>query len=142
MNNKISFRKFMIVGLIAILAFAFAITFTPAQAVGPGGEGNFKAIVKHRLNGEKLGLDRALPVDVYINGQKAIENFRYGDTLVTSLPAGNYFIELYFAGTVNSTGLTLGPVDVPEGVNVSLIARNGADGPFIEARIRPPKMRK
>ena len=57
------FKLSIFVSVLAI-AFAFAFSATPAQA----SEDTFDIYVKHNINGRSLGLDKALPVDVYING--------------------------------------------------------------------------
>ena len=41
--------------------------------------------VKHSINGRSLGLPKALPVNVYINGALAIPGFEYGDKVQTKL---------------------------------------------------------
>ena len=38
---------------------------------------NFKLEVCHLVNGKALGFDRDLPVDVYVNGNLAIPDFRF-----------------------------------------------------------------
>jgi hypothetical protein len=103
-----------VVALLAIAALAPA-----ALAAEPS---NFDLTVKHRINGNPLGLERQLPVDVYVNGGLAIPDFELSDTVKTQLPAGDYFIEVKLAGT-NTTVLTLQTGDVPEGANVEIIAK-------------------
>ena len=139
MYKNFDLRKLIVAGLMVALAFAFVFTITPAQA--DMHEDTFKLTVKHRLNGEKIGLDRELCVDVYVNNAKTIPDFCFGDTFRAELPAGEYAVELFLAGTDTSTGLTLGPVDIPGGVMVTLIARNSVNGPFIQAKIREPKVK-
>ena len=136
MNITSNFSKFFIGGLVLALAVAFIFTIAPAQA---SGHETFNITVKHRINGEKLGLDRALPVNVnvYKDGQflAQIPNFQYGDNFKTELPAGEYFVEVTLAdGT--PIGLTLGPVDLAAGLNVTVIAKLTSEGPILEPRIR------
>jgi hypothetical protein len=136
MNLTSNFSKFFIGGLVLALAVAFIFTIAPAQA---SGNDTFNITVKHRINGEKLGLDRELPVNVnvYKDGQflAQIPNFEYRDNFKTELPAGEYFVEVTLAdGT--PIGLTLGPVDLAAGLNVTVIAKLTSEGPILEPRIR------
>ena len=121
MNARHNFSKFFIGGLVLALALAFIFTIAPAQA--SGNEGTFNITVKHRINGAKLGLDPALPVNVNVYKDGAflaqIPNFEYRDNFKTELPAGEYFVEVTLAdGT--PIGLTLGPVDLAAGLNVTV----------------------
>ena len=114
------FFKISIVVSIFAIAFAFAISPSPAQA-----SDDFDLYVKHNINGRSLGMEKALPVDVYVNGGYAF-TFSFGESVSTSLPADNYFIEVKLAGT-NTTVMTLGPTDIPAGVDVSIRATLGAE---------------
>ena len=110
-------RRLVLLAVVALLAIA---ALAPAAlAAEPS---NFDLTVKHRINGNPLGLERQLPVDVYVNGGLAIPDFELSDTVKTQLPAGDYFIEVKLAGT-NTTVLTLQTGDVPEGANVEIIAK-------------------
>jgi hypothetical protein len=68
----------------------------------------------HGINGERLGLPRELPVDVYVNGKKAFA-FEYKDQVDAELPAGEYLIEVRPAGADSGSDpiMSLGPVDIP-----------------------------
>lgn len=119
--------------LVTVLAVAFALAFsaTPAQASSD----TFDIFVKHNINGRSLGLEKALPVDVYLNGGYAF-TFSFGESVSTSLPAGNYYIEVKLAGT-NTTVMTLGPADIPAGADVTIRATlSGGKTPVLKANIK------
>ena len=119
--------------LVTVLAFAFTFAFsaTPAQASGD----TFDIFVKHNINGRSLGLEKALPVDVYLNGDYAF-TFSFGESVSTSLPADIYFIEVKLAGT-NTTVMTLGPADIPAGADVTIRATlSGGKTPVLKAKIK------
>jgi len=105
----------------AILAIAAVFAFSPS-AVQAAEEGEFDLSVKHNINGRSLGLDKELPVDVYVNGGKAF-SFEFGDVVPTSLPAGDYFIEVKIGETVVAS---LQTGFIPAGVDVSIRATLGA----------------
>jgi hypothetical protein len=116
-------RRVIIFGVVALLALA---ALAPAAVAAE--PGNFDLTVKHRINGEPLGLDRELPVDIYVNGAKAIPGFELSDTVKTELPGGTYTVMVKLAGT-DITVLSLGPVEIPAGAQVEIIAkRTGAPG--------------
>ena len=96
----------------------------------------FDITVIHGINGKALGLDKALPVDVYVNGDLAIPNLQFRDRIETQLPAGNYTIMVKLAGT-DTTVMSFGPADVPAGVQVTARARLGAGKtPTLDVRVR------
>ena len=124
------FKLSLIVTVLAV-AFAFGFSATPAQASSD----TFDIFVKHNINGRSLGLEKALPVDVYLNGGYAF-TFSFGESVSTSLPAGNYFIEVKLAGT-NTTVMTLGPADIPAGADVTIRATlSGGKTPVLKANIK------
>ena len=91
--------------------------------------------MKHNINGRSLGLEKALPVDVYLNGGYAF-TFSFGESFSASLPADNYFIEVKLAGT-NTTVMTLGPADIPAGADVTIKATlSGGKTPVLKANIK------
>ena len=136
MIKKFSFRNLSLLGLVAVLALSLALAVSPASA--DNGNGEFKIKVKHAINGAALGLDRELPVNinVYKDGEllTTIEDFRFMDILETSLPAGNYYIQVTFPDGTPVPGLELGPVDISAGANLVIIARLGPDGPTLMVR--------
>jgi hypothetical protein len=116
------FFKVSIFASILAIAFVFAFSPSPAQANG----GTFDLDVFHNINGRSLGLDKELPVDVYVNGNKVF-TFSFGESrsFVGLLEAGEYFIEVKLAGT-DIVVMSLGPVEIPAGVSVSIRATLGA----------------
>ena len=83
--SKIS--KLSLIGTLLALVFGFAFSFAPARAA----EDTINIYVKHDINGRSLGYDKALPVDVFVNGGYAF-TFEFGDSISTQLPAGAYSI--------------------------------------------------
>ncbi len=93
----------------------------------------------HGINGERLGLDAALPVDVYVNGDFAF-TFEFKDRVgPMMLPAGAYTITVNLAKT-DTQVMSLGPVKIPGCVKVVVIAKLVDGVPTLLARIRelPP----
>ena len=126
------FYKFSLFAAVIAIAFAFAFSPSPVQA---NGEGSFDLNVRHNINGRSLGLDKSLPVDVYVNGNYAF-TFSFRDRIATSLPAGTYTITVFLAGT-DTQVMSLGPVEIPAGANVSILATLGAQkAPTLRARIK------
>ena len=110
-------RRIVLLAVVALLAVA---AIAPAAVAAD--EGNFDLTVKHRINGNPLGLDRQLPVDVYVDDVLAIEDFMLSDTVKTQLPAGDYYIEVKLADT-DTVVLDLQTGEVPKGANVEIIAK-------------------
>jgi hypothetical protein len=110
------FSRFVLVTAVFGLVLGLAFSSIPAKAATD----TFDLYVKHNINGRSLGLDKDLPVDVYVNGDYAF-TFEFGDSVSTSLPADNYSIEVKLAGT-NSVVMSLGPTDIPAGVDVTIRA--------------------
>ena len=110
-------RRIVLLGVVALLAVA---AIAPAAVAAD--EGNFDLTVKHRINGNPLGLERQLPVDVYVDGKIAIEDFMLSNTVKTQLPAGDYYIEVKLANTPTVV-LDLQTGEVPEGANVEIMAK-------------------
>ena len=124
------FKLSIFVSVLAI-AFAFAFSATPAQA----SDDTFDIYVKHNINGRSLGLEKALPVDVYINGDYAF-TFSFGQSVSTSLEAGNYSIDVKLAGT-NTTVMSLGPTDIPADVDVNIKAKLSAEKtPVLKVKVK------
>ncbi|MDX1437296.1 MAG: hypothetical protein R3335_10825 [Anaerolineales bacterium] len=115
--------------LAVVFALVIGISASPAAAAGS----TFDLTVKHAINGEDLGLDQALPVDVYVNGGYAF-TFSFGEKVNTSLPAGSYFIEVNLAGT-STTVMTLGPADIPADVDVTIKAFLQNGSPTLKAKV-------
>jgi hypothetical protein len=118
--------KFFKISLLAsMLAIAIVFAFSPSPAQAAGHE--FDLYVKHNINGRSLGLDKALPVDVYVNGDKTF-TFEFGESFSAELPAGEYEIEVRLEGADPESAaiMSLGPVEIPAGVDVAIRATLGA----------------
>ena len=116
--------------IAAIMAFVLVFSVQPASA-----NDNFDITVKHGINGRSLGLDKDLPVDVYVNNAKAF-TFSFKDIVSTTLPAGNYKIMVKLAGT-ETVVMSLGPVDIPAGADVSIRAKLSADKtPILKVQVK------
>ena len=87
MKKLFSPRIFVSLAITAALLIVSA-AFSNDTAAAAGN--TFNLMVEHAINGKDLGLDKDLPVNVFINGNLAIEGFRFGETVNTSLPAGTY----------------------------------------------------
>ena len=119
--------------MLAVFAIAIAFNPSPVQAQ----EESFDLTVKHNINGRSLGLDKDLKVDVYANGGYAF-SFSFGETVATPLPAGEYTITVKLAsdGTELPT-MTLGPVDIPPGVDVMIKAQlSGGKTPILKVKVK------
>ncbi|MGB9358406.1 MAG: hypothetical protein WCC01_07600 [Acidimicrobiia bacterium] len=85
-------RRIVLLAVVALLAVA---AIAPAAVAAD--EGNFDLTVKHRINGNPLGLER-------------------------QLPAGDHYIEVKLTNT-KTVVLDLQTGEVPEGANVEIIAK-------------------
>jgi hypothetical protein len=100
-------------------------------------DGSFDVTVRHSVNGTSLGLPKALPVNVYINGNMAISGFEYGDKIETSLRAGSYTITVTLADGTPLPSMTLGPVDIEAGADLIINAKlTGDKTPILFARVK------
>jgi hypothetical protein len=124
MKKIFSTRTLLSLSLTAALLFVSAF-FAP-QAFAKGN--TFNLMVEHTINGKDLGLDKALPVNVYLNGNLAIPDFRFGEKISTSLPAGSYEVNVTLPDGTPLPSMDLGPVAIPAGVDVMIKAVLDADG--------------
>jgi hypothetical protein len=123
-------KNWIVIGIIAALMFVTAFSAQPAAA-----SSNFNLDVAHLINGNKLGVDRDLPVNVYVNGKLTIPDFRFGESISTSLPAGWYTITVFLTDGTPLPSMTVGPVEIPAGVDVSIKARLASDEtPFLQVK--------
>jgi hypothetical protein len=130
MKKLLSIKNWTIIGVVAALMFVTAFSAQPAAA-----SSNFNLEVTHMINGNDLGLDRQLPVDVYINGSLAIPGFTFGEKVETSLSAGWYTITVFLTDGTPLPSMTVGPVNIPAGVDVSVKARlNSMDIPYLQVK--------
>lgn len=85
----------------------------------------------HGINGRSLGLDKALPVDVYVNtvpgeGAPAIEDFTFKTRIEgIKLPAGDYTFYVTLADQTTPI-MTFGPANIDAGADVSVHAKLSA----------------
>ena len=132
--------SYILAALLAVFVMFSAVV--PAAFAGdngqkpPAGEcGEFYLQAVHGINGEKLGLDKELPVDVYVNGAKAF-TFEFKDTVgPVKLPAGEYKITVNLAGT-DTEVMSLGPTKIPGCVKVVVLAKLVDGTPTLLAKIR------
>jgi hypothetical protein len=130
MKKLLSLKNWTIIGVVAALILVTAFSAQPAAA-----SSNFNLEVTHMINGNDLGLDRQLPVDVYINGSLAIPGFTFGEKVETSLSAGWYTITVFLTDGTPLPSMTVGPVNIPAGVDVSVKARlNSMDIPYLQVK--------
>lgn len=104
--------------LTAALLFVSAFFVPKVSAAGS----TFNLMVEHTINGNDLGLDKALPVNVYLNGNLAISDFRFGESVSTSLFAGTYEVKVTLSDGTPLPSMDLGPVEIPAGVDVMIKA--------------------
>lgn len=113
---------------LSVLALVLVFSFTAPAAFAANG--TFDVTVSHNINGRSLGLSKDLPVNITIvkDGEQlaVIEDFRFGNTISTSLPAGNYLITVESVEVGPLPSMTVGPVDLPEGIDLFLNARLSA----------------
>jgi len=126
------------------ITFAFALLFVSAafSTDNAAAAGNtFNLMVEHTINGKDLGLDKDLPVNVFINGNLAIEDFRFGETIATSLPAGTYRVSVALVDGTPLPSMDLGPVTIPAGVDVTIKALlDYEDTPILSASVAESMM--
>jgi hypothetical protein len=86
--------------------------------------------VVHGINGRDLGLPRALPVDIAVNGSCALSNVTFGASTQVELPQGTYQVTVHpSTGDCSSAPVINQQVSVPEGVkNVGLVAQIADSG--------------
>lgn len=127
------FSKVSIFAVVIAIAVGFAFSISPVQAMEE--EETFDLFVSHNINGLPLGLDRSLPVDVYVNGAYAF-TFELGGKVKTSLPAGEYYIEVKPAGSETAI-LSLDAGFIPAGVDVSIFAKMGSPlSPYLQVKVK------
>ena len=113
------FYKLSLFASILAIALSLFASLSPVQAAG---HETFDLYVKHNINGRSLGLEKELPVEVFVNGSRAF-GFEFGESFSASLPEGDYLIEVKLDG---STIMRLNAGFIPAGVEVSIRATLGA----------------
>jgi len=130
MKKLLSLKNWTIIGIMAALLFVTAFSAPTASA-----SSDFNIKVTHLINGNDLGLDRDLPVNVYINGSLAIPDFRFGEKVETSLSAGWYTITVFLTDGTPLPSMTVGPVNIPAGVDIDIKARlSQHDVPYLQVK--------
>ena len=119
-------RQILVLSVLA-LVMVFSLTAPAVLAAND----TFDVTVAHNINGRSLGLSKDLPVNITIvlDGEElpVIEDFRFGDKISTSLPAGEYLITVESVEAGPLPSMTVGPVDIPAGAELFLNARLSAN---------------
>lgn len=131
MKKILTAKTWTIIGLLAAVLFVTA--FSAPQASANSGE--FNLDVAHLVNGNKLNLDKELPVNVYINGQLALPGFTFGEKISTTLPAGWYTITVFLMDGTPLPSMTVGPVEIPAGVDVTVKAILENETPILKVKV-------
>ena len=113
------FRNITALTIVAILALTVMVNPAPALAA----DNTFNLTVTHAINGKDLGLDKDLPVNVFINGSLAIRDFRFGEVVETSLPAGSYEVTVRLPDGTLLESMTIPYGYIPGGLDVDVTAR-------------------
>ena len=135
MKNTLVRRNHILAAIALVLLFSFSGQMALANT------GTFDVTVAHNINGRSLGLSKDLPVNITIekDGEEltTIPDFRFGDKLSTSLPAGEYLITVEVVGLGVLDSMTVGPVEIPEGVSLFLNARlSGGKTPIVSVTVQ------
>ena len=130
------FSKLSIFAIVIAIAVGFAFSISPVQA-----DYNMVDLrVSHRINGRALGLEaRDLPVDIWVNGEPFLTNVTFGTSARQEVPAGQYNIEIYFAGSDPAEDDPIMSLNamLEAGSKVDLIATLGArQSPTLRAVVR------
>ena len=129
--SQTNIKKISIIGMLAALLVAVIFSAVPAKAA----DNTFDIYVKHNINGSSLGLEKELPVDVYVNGNYAF-TFEFKQDFSAPLPAGEYTFEVKLAGT-DTTVMSFGPAEIPAGVDVNVKAKLSADKtPVLKVKVK------
>jgi hypothetical protein len=129
--SQTNIKKISIIGMLAALLVAVIFSAVPAKAA----DDTFDIYVKHNINGRSLGLEKELPVDVYVNGNYAF-TFEFKQDFTAPLPAGEYTFEVKLAGT-DTTVMSFGPAEIPAGVDVNVKAKLSADKtPVLKVKVK------
>lgn len=132
--EKMKVHRLWIVAVLFGLVMSVALVVPTASADSH----TFNISIYHGINGRSLGLEKDLPVDIYVNNTlpEFLEEVEFKDRLETQLPAGNYTFDVKLAGT-NTTVMSFGPADIPAGVDVSVHAKLSAQKtPFLKVSVK------
>jgi hypothetical protein len=128
--------------MLKLSAFALALVVALAALVMPvqAQDDTFEVTVYHGINGTALGLSKELPVvaSIQLNGAPLADlPLVFKDKITTDLPAGEYLITVVSAEAGPLPSMTVGPVEIPAGAEVTLHAKLSADKtPIIKASIK------
>jgi hypothetical protein len=96
----------------------------------------------HGINGRSLGLDKDLPVDVYVNtmpgaGDPYLEDFTFKTRIKgIPLPAGTYTFYVTLADQTTPI-MTFGPAPIDAGADVFVHAKlSGGKTPILKVKVR------
>lgn len=125
MKSIMGIRKLILGVILMAMVFGTAFAAMPAQAASSD---TFKVTVVHGIDGRKLGLSKALPVNIEVWKDGAvlayINDFKYKDRFQADLPAGKYQIRVYsqeLKAYVQS--MNLGPVNIGAGADLLIRAQ-------------------
>ena len=124
--------------LAASLVIAGSVLFCEKEAIA---QDTFDVRVYHGINGNSLGLSKALPViaNIELDGAPlAGVPLEFGDVVNTQLPEGDYLITIYSEELgMDLSTMTVGPVYIPAGLDVDLHAKlAGGKTPVIKVKIK------
>lgn len=135
--NKIVSRLMLVLTLVALVGGALALDWNKAAAASH----TFNVSVYHGINGRSLGLSKELPViaEVYKDGDLITQiPLSFKGRFTADLEPGNYMImvkSVELNAYVDS--MTVGPVDLPAGIDLRLKAKLGAGKtPILNVRVK------
>jgi hypothetical protein len=125
------------------VAGTISLASSPAKA----GDGMVEVSVRHNINGRSLGLSKDLPVVAKVTIEtimgdvvKADVPLVFKERFSELLPPGNYSIQVFLQtedGEVLLESMSLGPVEIMPGSDVSILARLSAGKtPILDAKVR------
>lgn len=137
MFTQTNVRRFSLFAVAAIMLFTLAFAAAPAFANGD----TFSVSVYHGINGKSLGLSKDLPVDVmvYKDGSllATITDFTFKERFEAELPAGEYTIEVVSQEVGPLPSMTIGPVELSEGLDLRIRAKlDSLKTPILKVKVR------
>lgn len=130
MKKLLTPKNWTIIGILGVMMLVTAFNVPQASA----SDGEFNLNVAHLINGNQLAIDKDLPVNVYINNKLAIPEFRFGEKISTTLPAGTYTIHVTLLDGTPLPSMTVGPVSIPAGVDVTIKAILEDETPVLKVK--------
>lgn len=114
-------------GIVAAL-----LMVVPAFVFAQGAEA--RVTVLHGIRGQDLGLPAELPVDIFVNGELALEDVAFGKQVTVQLPAGVYNIDINLANT--STTVIDQDVRFRSGERATVLAHLSDTGAPVASKFR------